>query len=209
MMDKMKNSSGTQGPGFCIKRGLRIVVPIAVTVMLLVWAYDKLAPILSAPFLWVYSQCGISIPQTGSVGYEFLCVIQTVGSLGLLLLLIGKCVGDKLRLVVQRVLERLPIVGDVFKPVNQTVESFLGEGMTGKKVVSFPFPAAPCTAIGIVMDQKEINGVKCCVVMMPLTMSAGTGMLISVPEDQVQFLDGVEASQALAHVISCGMTKLK
>ena len=208
-MDEMKNSSGNRGPAFYIKCGLRFVVPIAVTAMLLVWAYGKLAPVLSAPFLWVYSQCGISIPQTGSVGYEFLCVIQTVCSLGLLLLLIGKCVGDKLRLVVQRVLERLPIVGDVFKPVNQTVESFLGEGMTGKKVVRFPFPAAPCMSIGIVMDHEKVNGVDCCVVMMPLTMSAGTGMLISVPEDQVQFLDGVEASQALAHVISCGMTKLK
>ena len=207
-MDEMKNSSGNRGPAFYIKRGLRFVVPIAVTAMLLVWAYGKLAPILSAPFLWVYSQCGISIPQTGSFAYEFLCVIQTVGSLGLLLLLIGKCVGDKLKQMAQRVLEWLPIVGDVFKPVNQTVESFLGEGMTGKKVVRFPFPAAPCMSIGIVMDQTKVNGVECCVVMMPLTMSAGTGMLITVPVDQVQFL-GVEASQALAHVISCGMTKLE
>jgi len=195
-------------PGFYINRGLRLVVPILVTAVVLWWAYGKLAPILSAPFLWLYAQFGINLPQVGSMGYELLCVIQTIGAIGLLLLLIGACVGDAAKRGVQRALEWLPVVGAVFKPVNQAVESLLGEGMAGKPVVRFPFPAAPCTAIGIVMDMENVDGVECCVVMMPLTMSAGTGMLLTVPKDSVQVQDGVEASQALAYAISCGMTKL-
>lgn len=196
-------------PWFYINRGMRFVVPILVTGTVLWWAYGKLAPILSAPFLWLYARCGISIPKAGSMGYELLCVVQTIGTLGLVLLLIGVCFGESLKRGMRRLLERIPIVGAVFKPVNQAVESLLGDGMSGKPVVRFPFPAAPCTAIGIVMDSEKVNGVDCCVVMMPLTMSAGTGMLITVPKDQVQFLEGVEASQALAYAISCGMTKLK
>ena len=208
MSDKTKILPNSRDPWIYINRGLRFVVPILVTLIVLWWAYGKLAPILSAPFLWLYAQCGISIPKAGSMGYELLCVVQTVGALGLLLLFVGSCFGESLKRGTQRILEWMPIVGAVFKPVNQAVGSLLGDGMAGKPVVRFPFPATPCTAIGIVMDQEEINGVKCCVVMMPLTMSAGTGMLITVPVDQVQFL-GVEASQALAHVISCGMTKLE
>lgn len=209
MTDKSKTCPNSRDPWIYINRGLRFVVPILVTAVLLWWAYGKLAPILSAPFLWLYAKCGISIPKAGSIGYELLCVVQTIGALGLLLLFIGYSFGESLKRGMQRILERMPIVGVVFKPVNQAVESLLGVGMAGKPVVRFPFPAAPCTAIGIVMDQEKVNGVDCCVVMMPLTMSAGTGVLITVPADQIQILEGVEASQALAYAISCAMTKLK
>lgn len=196
-------------PKYYINQGLRFVVPIFVTGIVLWWAYGKLAPILSAPFLWLYARCGISVPQIGSWGYELLCVIQTIGAIGLLLLFVGTCLGETLKRTIQRGFEWLPIVGAVFKPVNQAVASLLSDSMSGKLVVRFPFPAEPCTAVGIVMDNEVVDGVDSCIVMLPLTMSAGTGLLITVPKDKVSVLKGVEASQALAYAISCGMTKLK
>lgn len=208
-MDRIETQSGSRELWYYINRGFRFVMPILVTAAVLCWAYGKLAPVLSAPFLALYAQFGISLPKAGSLRYEMLCAVQTVGALGLLLLVIGACVGETLKRGVQRILEKLPIVGAVYKPVNQAMESFLGDGMAGKPVVRFPFPSEPCSAVGIVMDEETVDGVECCVVMMPFTMSVGAGVLLTVPKEKVRVLDGVEASQALAYTISCGMTRLR
>ena len=215
MCAKIKNSSAGKTncagkePGYYINSGLLFALPIAVTILVLLWVYGKLAPTLSAPFLWFYAKCGIVLPAAGSLGYELICVVQTVSTIVLLLWLIGFFVGDALRKWIQMILERLPVISTVFKPVNQAVGSLLGDGMSGKPVVRVPFPDLPSTAIGIIMDEDTVDGRACYVVMIPLTMSAGTGLLLTVPKTDVQLLEGVEASQALAYAISCGMTKLR
>jgi len=195
--------------------GLVFTLPIAITAIALFYVYDKLARCLRGPFVAIY--------QTIHVGesslYELLpkhllaaCAEITTAVIAFLALaFIGWVISRTLRQckdnAIHRFLENVPVIKSIFKPVNQAVQSLLGEDMKGRKVVRFAYPMEPYYGIGIVMDEIDFDGEKVYVVMMPLTMSAGTGVLLRIPQKRAKILD-VDATTALEHVITCGMVPL-
>lgn len=190
--------------------GVAFVTPIAATLWILVYVYRRLAELLRDPCVFFYKSAGLYeiLPRhVMAILSEVAFFVVFVG----LMMVIGWCVaryfksrGDN---SIHRLLEHIPVVKSIFTPVKQAVQSFLGDGMEGRLVVRFPYPMEPYTAIGIVMDETVVGDTPCFLVMMPLTMSAGTGVLVTVPKERAAVIDA-EASQALAHVISCGMVKL-
>jgi len=195
--------------------GLMFTLPIVVTVLIFSYLYDKLARLLRGPFVAIYNSIHV-----GEVSlYELLpkhmlavCAeAMTAVVLFFLLAFVGWVVNRTLRQckdnAVHRFLEHLPVVRSIFKPVNQAVQSLLGDGMKGRRVVRFPYPAEPYWGVGIVMDEVVCDGVELYVVMMPLTMSAGTGVLLRIPRSCAKIVD-VDATTALEHVITCGMIPL-
>lgn len=190
--------------------GIVFSTPIAVTLWIMLYMYRRLADFLRDPFVAFYKSVGLYEVLSRHVMAILSEVAFFVVFVGLMTV-IGWCVarhfksrGDN---SIHRLLEHIPVVKSIFTPVKQAVQSFLGDGMDGRQVVRFPYPMEPYTAIGIVMDETVVGDVACFLVMMPLTMSAGTGVLVTVPKDRATVID-TEASQALAHVISCGMVKL-
>lgn len=190
--------------------GVAFTTPIAVTLWVMLYVYRRLADLLRDPFVSFYKSAGLYeiLPRhVMAILSEVAFFVVFVG----IMTVIGWCVaryfksrGDN---SIHRLFEHIPVVKSIFTPVKQAVQSFLGDGMDGRLVVRFPYPMEPCTAVGIVMDETIVGDTACFLVMMPLTMSAGTGVLLTVPKERAKVI-GAEASQALAHVISCGMVKL-
>ena len=194
----------------CFFAGITFIAPIVVTFWALWFAYNKLALFLKEPFVRFYKAVGLFdvLPRhVMAILAELIFVLLIFLGLtvmGYVLTRYFKRRGDN---AIHKMLGQVPVIKTVFNPVKQAVQSLLGEGMDGRQVVRFPYPCEPYTTLGIVMDELVVNGTESLMVMMPLTMSAGTGVLLTIPKSKAVVID-VEASQALAHVISCGMVKL-
>ena len=201
-----------EGIGFkkSIASGLVFAIPILALAALLYWVYDKLASLFRVPFDRIYGSFGLSeiLPLWA---FDLLAEIIFLTALVLGIALFGWVIRKWLRNrtdnAVHHFLSHIPIIKSVFIPVKQAVQSLLSDDMKGRVVIRFPYPAKPYTAIGIVMDEQEVAGQDCYLVVVPLTMSAGTGLLITVPKECAEILP-FDASRALSHVVSCGLVKL-
>lgn len=192
----------------CVLAGFTFLLPIGLFIAIVLYVHEKFALATRDIFVPIYKKLGLyeRLPrQIMAIGGEVVTLLVVV----LVLAVVGWIVLRVLRRrrvkMFHQCLENLPVVKSVFTPIKQAVDSMFGSGLNDghRKVVQFPYPADPYKAIGIVMDETENEYV----VVMPLTMSAGTGVLLRMPKSAAEVISA-DVAIALQHVISCGMVKL-
>lgn len=192
----------------CVLVGFTFLLPIGLFIAIVLYVHEKFALATRDVFVPIYKKLGLyeKLPrQVMAIGGEIVTLLVVV----LVLAVVGWIVLRVLRRrrvkMFHQCLENLPVVKTVFTPIKQAVDSMFGSGLNDghRKVVQFPYPADPYKAIGIVMDETENEYV----VVMPLTMSAGTGVLLRMPKSAAEVISA-DVAIALQHVISCGMVKL-
>ncbi|MBI4199817.1 MAG: DUF502 domain-containing protein [Chloroflexi bacterium] len=154
--------------------GLLIVVPVAITYVVLRFVFDAIDGVLQ-PFL--EAALGRRVPGLGIVG------------LVLLVLLTG-LVGTNLRgqhiiHVVQKELFRLPIVGTVYSASEHLMESFASNGATGfKRVVAIEYPKVGMWMIGFLTGITRSEDDKLlALVYIPTAPTPNTGWVVILPTE--------------------------
>lgn len=192
----------------CVLAGFTFLLPIGLFIAIVLYVHEKFALATRDIFVPIYKKLGLYEKlsrQVMAIGGEIVTLLVVV----LVLAVVGWIVLRVLRRrrvkMFHQCLENLPVVKTVFTPIKQAVDSMFGSGLNDdhRKVVEFPYPNNPYKAIGIVMDESGDEYV----VVMPLTMSAGTGVLLRMPKSAAKVIP-VDVAIALQHVISCGMVKL-
>lgn len=192
----------------CVLAGFTFLLPIGLFIAIVLYVHEKFALATRDIFVPIYKKLGLyeKLPRiVMAIGGEVVTLLVVVLVLAVAGWIVLRVLRRRRVKMFHQCLENLPVVKSVFTPIKQAVDSMFGSGLNDghRKVVQFPYPADPYKAIGIVMDETENEYV----VAMPLTMSAGTGVLLRMPKSAAEVISA-DVATALQHVISCGMVKL-
>ncbi len=111
--------------------GLAVVLPAGITIYVLLWLFNLADGILSKPVLWIF---GREMPGVGLAA--IIIVLLIIG------MLTSNFVGKKLVGWFHSLIEKIPIVGNVYKPVSKIAASISAEkSRSFQKVVAVEFPS--------------------------------------------------------------------
>lgn len=200
--------------------GALAILPLAATLTLLAWFWQLLAAWLgpSSVFGSILVAIGFSVSRSESVGY-LLGLVLLCGAIYLLGLLVEAGLQRGIQRLVDRVMQRIPLVRNIYDLVRRMVELFSrrnGEGMNSMSPVWLHFggrPADPqdagqvavlallCTPEPIVME----GGRPYLGVLIPTAPVPVGGGLLYVPQEWVSPADiGVEGLTSI--YVSMGLT---
>jgi uncharacterized membrane protein len=156
--------------------GLLAITPLAITAWILVNGYELIDATLR-PLL-------LRIPGLAGSYPDF--VLTTIAFLALLLLivLIGlatrSLVGMALLNLVERVIERIPVVKSIFMATKQIASVFLTDKRSAfQQVVLFEYPRPRCYSLGFVTYDQPGHGLLS--IFLPTTPNPTSGYMLLVP----------------------------
>ncbi len=119
-----------------------------------------------------------------------------------------KYITGKIIKLIDKLLEKIPVVKTIYSVIKDTVQSFLGDKKSFSKVALVTLPGTEVKSIGfITSDQLETfhDPLKDYVaVYIPQTFQVA-GFTFLIPKEQVEVID-VKAEDAMKFVLSGGMT---
>jgi uncharacterized membrane protein len=182
--------------------GLLTITPAAVTVWVLVKSYELIDATMR-PWLQRIPRLTETYPDellTLIAFVSFLLVIVLVG------LLTRSLVGVAFFNLVERVIERIPVVKTIFSATKQIASVFLTDQRSAfQQVVLIEYPRYDCHSIGFVTrdepDSEILN------VFLPTTPNPTSGYMLLLPREQVEVLpvtieDGIKIIISGGSVIS-------
>lgn len=222
MLPRLKDKTYRLGRTFLT--GLAAILPLAATFALLAWAWQLLSAWLgpSSVFGSVLVAIGVSVSSSESIGYV-LGLVLLVAAIWLLGVLVEAGLQVGVQRLIDRLMQRIPLVRNVYDVVTRLVELFarkdtqggLGsmspvwlhfggrpaddaQGDEGRKVAVL---ALLCTPEPVVMD----GGRRYLGVLVPTAPVPVGGGLLYVPEEWVSRADiGVEGLTSI--YVSMGLT---
>lgn len=168
--------------------GLLAVTPLAVTIWILVKTYELIDATMRP---WLQR-----IPQLTETYPEQLLTLIAFVSFLLLIVLVGlgtrSLVGVAALNLVERVLQRIPVVKTIFLATKQIASVFLTDKRSAfQQVVLFEYPRPGCYSIGFVT--RDEPGSSLVNVFLPTTPNPTSGYMLLLPRTQVVVLPvGVE-----------------
>jgi len=172
-------------------KGLLIFVPIAVTVFIIVWTFERLDFLFRSLF-------GINIPGLG------------LAVTALLILIIGfiasGVIGKKFFQAVEKIFSKLPMVKMLYNSIKDLVEAFAGEKKKFDKPVTVTLPGAGgAKLVGFVTQEnlQKLNLPGYAAVYLPQSYNFAGNLLI-VPKEAIQPLN-IDSSEAMTFIISGGI----
>jgi len=163
--------------------GLLAVTPLAVTLWIL-WRFYLLVDRTVRPWLE-------KIPALSDTYPDFFLTLIGVAAFLLLITLVGiftrNLIGMALFGLMERGLNRIPIIKGIFAATKQISEVFLQDKRTAfKKVVMFEYPRRGIFSLGFVTnDDPQLALVN---VFLPTTPNPTSGYLLMVPRDEARVL---------------------
>jgi uncharacterized membrane protein len=221
MLSRLKHKTYRQGRTFLT--GLAAILPLAATFALLAWAWQLLSAWVgpSSAFGSVLVAIGFSVSRSESIGY-MLGLVLLCAVIWLLGVLVEAGLQVGVKRLIDRLMQRIPLVRNVYDVIARMVELFarkdtdgLGsmspvwlhfggrpaegaQGSDGQKVAML---ALLCTPEPVVMD----GGRRYLGVLVPTAPVPVGGGLLYVPEEWVSRADiGVEALTSI--YVSMGLT---
>ncbi|MCH8896954.1 MAG: DUF502 domain-containing protein [Chloroflexi bacterium] len=175
--------------------GLLVIIPIAVTAVVLKFLFDMLDPILQ-PLLGLLP--GPRIPGLGLI--SLMVAVYLVG------LVATQVVGRRLVNLTHRIMERIPVVKSIYGTTRIGVEFLSGSGEHPYRgVVLVDFPRAGMKAIGLITANLGVlNGAEMVAVYVPTTPIPSSGFLVVLPMDEV-IVTEMSVDDAMKIIISGGI----
>jgi uncharacterized membrane protein len=192
--------------------GIFVVVPFAVTVVIIMWLFNILAKIIQpivAKVLEFLRNIHLirELPQTYM---EFAVSLATILSLLFLIYLIGVIAkyvaGRRLLALGETMLMKIPLVRTIYSATKQVTTALtMQDSASFKSVVLVEFPRSGCYSLGFltgfVMDAK---GDKLCKVFVSTTPNPTTGFFILLPVNEVRRIE-MTIEEAFKMIISAGI----
>ena len=174
--------------------GIAVVLPAGITIYVLYWLFNLLDGILSDPVHWIF---GRDIPGIGLLA--IVIVVMLAG------MLTSNLLGRRMAKWFHSIVEKIPIVGNVYKPVSKIAASISAEkSRSFQKVVAVDFPSRGITSIGFITNENvRMGGQDKVCVFIPTTPNPTNGFLVFVKKNQLKELD-ISVSEGLNMVVSIG-----
>jgi uncharacterized membrane protein len=175
--------------------GLVVIAPALVTIWVVRFLFHLLDEWLRPVEVRII---GRHIPGTGLLATFVL--VYTVG------LLAAHFLGRGIIRGTERLILRLPLIGDVYGSSKQIMEAVsTPQAMGSRKVVSFDFPRPGIRAIGFVTREiTAATGEDLYLIFMPHTPNPATGFMLYLPVQQAHET-GLSIDQAIKMVVSGGV----
>lgn len=174
--------------------GILVVVPIAATILILVWMFTTIDNILQPVISSIW---GRTVP---GVGFGIMIILVYLA--GVIASNIG---GRRLIHFGESLLERVPVVRPIYTVIKQTLDIFSTPGKTGfKQVALVEFPRKGTRTIGFITNETlDKSGEKLVYIFIPTAPNPMSGFLQIVREEEVIRTD-ISVDDALKMVISAG-----
>ncbi len=174
--------------------GIAVTLPVGVTVFVLVWLFNLLDGILAVPVEWVF---GKKIPGVG------------LGAIIVLLFIVGMLTsnlfGKKIFEWFHSIIEKIPIIKTVYKPVSKIASSISSDSTDSfQKVVLVEFPMRKVKSIGFITNHNvSLNDDNKVFVFIPTTPNPTNGFLVLMDRKDIEVVD-ISISEGLNMVVSMG-----
>jgi len=190
--------------------GVLTILPIALTVVLFAWIWTQLV-FLGTPMVNTLARALEPwLPQLATLLRDSFFT----GALGVLMVVVGvylvgwmasRVLGKKTLAWVDRTMERLPMVAQVYGAIRKTLAALQSQPKSGQRVVLIPFPSAQMLTVGLVTKvfKDSRSGREVAAVYVPTTPNPTSGYLEIVPTELVQDT-GWSVDQAMTFIISGG-----
>ena len=179
--------------------GLLLLFPVAITYLLLNWLFsfangvlqEAVAPVVDSLFGWSFNGLGL---------IALLVLVYLMG------LLWATAIGKRLVRMVQRYLLNLPIVGAVYSPARQLIESFTGSGTSGfKRVVLIEYPRTGAWMLGFLTGTTTVSHEQSMgIVYLPTAPTPNSGWVALVPIEDI-FDTDLSVKAAMSMILSGGI----
>ena len=176
-------------------RGLLVFVPVGLTIFILVYVFTSLDKLFSKLF-------PITFPGMG--------FIVTIGGIFLIGLFASNFVGKKLFGLLDKILNKVPLVKMLYGAIRDLVEAFAGEKKKFDKPVLVTLgPGCDAKVVGFMTRENLENlGLKDHVaVYLPQSYNFAGNVLL-FPKEAVKPLD-IESSEAMTFIVSGGVAGAK
>ncbi|MDQ0807683.1 DUF502 domain-containing protein [Priestia megaterium] len=181
--------------------GLLTIVPIILVIYILVRVFNFLDSILGnvlKPYMMQDYIPGVGILAT-------LLLITFLGWLS------TRFFAGKIINLIDRLLERIPLVKTLYTVIKDTFQSFLGEKKSFSKVALVTMPGTSMKVIGFVTSEEVeevIHSLKDHVaVYVPQTFQVA-GFTFLIPKEEIEWLD-IKPEEAMKFVLSGGVSSSK
>lgn len=174
--------------------GLFVIVPIGITVLILVWIFNVIDSILQPVIQLIV---GHPVPGIG-----FGVTVVLIYLVGVMASNIG---GSRLIHYGESLLSKVPIIGQLYKSIEQIMESFSSSGKSGlMQVVLIEFPRKGMWTIGFITSESPVQpGETHLNIFIPTSPNPTSGFLQIASEDEVIRTD-IPVDDALKMIISAG-----
>jgi uncharacterized membrane protein len=176
--------------------GLLIILPIAVTIYLIQWVYGWLN---NLGLKWLL-KVGIDFPGAGII--VVLSVILLIGILGRF------WITKRLFAMIEAIIQKVPMVKDLYNIVQEILQSFIGDKKTFDQVVLVK--VGETSRLGFLTVDKPLvtkDGQSYIGVYFPHSMQV-SGDLHWVEKEKIEEVN-ISVDEALKMIISAGMTGKK
>jgi uncharacterized membrane protein len=190
--------------------GVLTLLPVGLTLLLFSWIWSWLVA-MGAPFIGgLASMVEPWLPQLAALLRESVFT----GVLGVLLVLTmiygvgwmaSRMVGKRTLDLVDRTLDRLPIIAQVHGAIRKTLAALQTQPKSGQRVVLIPFPSDQMLTVGLVTKvfRDSHSGREVAAVYVPTTPNPTSGYLEIVPLELIRDT-GWTVDQAMTFIISGG-----
>lgn len=174
--------------------GLFVIVPIGITVLILVWIFNAIDSILQPVIQLIV---GHPVPGIG-----FGVTVVLIYLVGVMASNIG---GSRLIHYGESLLSKVPIIGQLYKSIEQIMESFSSSGKSGlMQVVLVEWPRKGMWTIGFITSESPVQpGETHLNIFIPTSPNPTSGFLQIASEDAVIRTD-IPVDDALKMIISAG-----
>ena len=204
--EQEKKSSGGRIGGHirnALIAGALIAVPIAIAFVLIRWAFTTIDGLLRTPVRWVVERF-VEIPENWQVpGLGLVALLIIVYILGLIW---TKRLGRRTIRTMQHLLLKVPVIGAVYGPAKQLIESFTGEGSAGfKRVVVVEYPKQGTWMIGFLTGISDVvPGSTMGIIYLPTAPTPNSGWVAMVPVQNI-YDTTMSVQEAMSMVLSGGI----
>ncbi len=176
--------------------GMLVVVPLAATILILLWLFERIDGILKPIVVYFWGQ------YYPGIGFGVTVVLIFIAGA-----IASSLVGRRLVRWWESALRRVPLIRPIYTVVKQILEGFSGSDAPGfQRVVLVEYPRSGMKAISFVTSEfVSESGQKMYNVFIPTSPNIASGFLRIVPAEQVTRTD-LSVDDAIKLLVSLGRT---
>ena len=179
--------------------GLRVIIPLGITIFILIWLFDKIDGLLQPIFISILGQ---RIPGVGFLTTLILILIAGI--------IMGTVLGRRFMQSGEGFISKIPIVRSLYGGIKQISDSFSAQDQEGfMRVVLIEFPRQGMKTLAFVTDEyTDESGQLKLNVFIPTAPNPTSGFLQIVDADDVTPTN-MSVDDALKMVMSAGKVSAK